>query len=73
MLKALKFFQYAYIIFAVMFAWDAISNWSIDRSRSYISLLFAALAVWGIIDPDDLWSFVKFALGPLEFFGIATP
>ncbi|MDG1661264.1 MAG: hypothetical protein P8H40_07815 [Winogradskyella sp.] len=46
MLKALKFFQYAYIIFAVMFAWDAISNWSIDRSHSYISLLFAALAVF---------------------------
>ena len=46
MLKALKFFQYAYIIFAVMFAWDAISNWPIDRSRSYISLLFAALAVF---------------------------
>ena len=46
MLKALKFFQYAYIIFAVMFAWDAISNWSFDRSRSYISLLFAALAVF---------------------------
>ena len=35
--------------------------------------VFAALAVWGIIDPDGLWSFVKFALGPLEFFGIATP
>ena len=29
-----------------MFAWDAISNWPIDRSRSYISLLFAALAVF---------------------------
>lgn len=46
MLKALKIFQYAYIIFAVMFAWDAISNWSTDRSRSYISLLFAALAIF---------------------------
>ena len=46
MLKALKIFQYAYIIFAVMFTWDAISNWSIDRSRSYISLLFAALAIF---------------------------
>ena len=46
MLRALKFFQYAYIIFAAMFAWDAISNWSVDRSRSYISLLFAALAVF---------------------------
>ncbi|SHG63699.1 hypothetical protein [Winogradskyella jejuensis] len=46
MIKALKIFQYAYIIFAVLFAWDAISNWSLDRSRSYISLLFAALAVF---------------------------
>ena len=46
MLKALKFFQYAYIIFAIMFAWDAISNWSTERSRSYISLLFTALAVF---------------------------
>ena len=46
MIKALKIFQYAYIMFAVLFAWDAISNWSVDRSRSYISLLFAALAVF---------------------------
>lgn len=46
MIKALKIFQYAYIIFAVLFAWDAITNWSVDRSRSYISMLFAALAVF---------------------------
>lgn len=46
MIKALKIFQYAYIIFAVLFAWDAITNWSVDRSRSYISILFAALAVF---------------------------
>lgn len=46
MIKALKIFQYAYIIFAVLFAWDAITNWSIDRNRSYISILFAALAVF---------------------------
>ncbi|TCK67418.1 hypothetical protein DFQ05_1193 [Winogradskyella wandonensis] len=46
MIKALKFFQYAYIIFAVLFAWDAITNWSVDRNRSYISILFAALAVF---------------------------
>ena len=46
MIKALKIFQYAYIIFAVLFAWDAITNWLIDRNRSYISILFAALAVF---------------------------
>lgn len=46
MIKALKIFQYAYIIFAILFAWDAVTNWSVDRSRSYISILFAALAVF---------------------------
>ncbi|WP_366663752.1 hypothetical protein [Winogradskyella sp.] len=46
MIKALKIFQYAYIIFAILFAWDAISNWSTDRNRSYMSLLFASLAVF---------------------------
>lgn len=46
MIKALKIFQYAYVIFAILFIWDAISNWSVDRTRSYISLLFAALAIF---------------------------
>ncbi|WP_299111067.1 hypothetical protein [uncultured Winogradskyella sp.] len=45
-MKILKFFQYAYIFFAALFLWDAISNWSVDRSRSYMSLFFAALAVF---------------------------
>ncbi|MEF3077624.1 hypothetical protein [Winogradskyella poriferorum] len=45
-MKILKIFQYAYIIFAVLFLWDAISNWSIDRSRSYMSLFFVALAIF---------------------------
>lgn len=45
-MKILRLFQYAYIIFAVLFLWDAISNWSVDRSRSYMSLLFVALAVF---------------------------
>lgn len=46
MIKALKFFQYAYIIFAVVFIWDAIQNWSVERSRSYTSLLFGGLAIF---------------------------
>jgi len=45
-MKFLKIFQYAYIIFAVLFLYDAISNWSVDRNRSYMSLLFLALAVF---------------------------
>ena len=46
MIKALKIFQFAYLIFAVLFLWDAITKWSTERNRSYISLLFAALAVF---------------------------
>ncbi len=45
-MKLLKVFQYAYIIFAALFLWDALTNWSIDRNRSYMSLLFVALAIF---------------------------
>lgn len=45
-MKILKFFQYAYIIFAALFLWDAITNWSVDRNRAYMSLFFTALAVF---------------------------
>ena len=36
----------AYIVFAILFLWDAIENWSTNRNRSYMSLLFVALAVF---------------------------
>ena len=39
-MKLLQFLQYAYLIFAVLFLYDAIAN------KSYISLLFAALAIF---------------------------
>jgi uncharacterized membrane protein len=45
-MKLLKFFQYAYIIFAVLFLWDAITSWSQEGNRAYMSLFFAALAVF---------------------------
>ncbi len=45
-MKAVKLFQYAYLFFAVLFIYDAISNWTIDRSRAYISLGFTALAIF---------------------------
>ncbi|MDH7911582.1 hypothetical protein [Winogradskyella sp. SYSU M77433] len=45
-MKLLKFFQYAYLIFAVIFLWDAIQNWSEDRNRTYTSLFLAALSVF---------------------------
>ena len=45
-MKAVKLFQYAYLFFAVLFIYDAISNWSTDRSRAYISLGFTGLAIF---------------------------
>ncbi|MGB1307496.1 MAG: hypothetical protein ACPG6B_01200 [Oceanihabitans sp.] len=45
-MKIFKLFQYAYLIFGALFLYDAISNWSIDRNRAYLSLLFTALAIF---------------------------
>jgi len=45
-MKLLKILQYAYLFFLVLFLYDAISNWNTDRNRSYMSLLFAALAIF---------------------------
>ena len=45
-MKILGFFQYAYILFAILFLYDGISKWSIDRNGAYMSLFFAALAIF---------------------------
>ena len=41
-----KFFQYAYLIFAVLFIYDGISKWNDGTNGSYISLGLAALAIF---------------------------
>lgn len=45
-MKILQFLQYAYLVFAILFLYDAISKWNDDRNGAYISLLFVALAVF---------------------------
>lgn len=45
-MKIQKIFQYAYIAFAVLFFYDAITKWSEDRTGAYISLGLTALAVF---------------------------
>tara|TARA_Y100000758_G_scaffold261083_1_gene199241 strand:+ start:123 stop:389 length:267 start_codon:yes stop_codon:yes gene_type:complete len=61
-------------VFVKQRGWKTKEEWPITF---WISVLFPYLcvlfALWGIVDPDGLWSFVKLVLGPLEFFGIATP
>ena len=45
-MKTFKFFQYAYLIFAVLFIYDGISKWNNGTNGSYISLGLAALAIF---------------------------
>lgn len=45
-LKLFKFFQYAYLVFALLFLYDAFTSWNEEGTRRYISLLFAALAIF---------------------------
>jgi len=45
-MKILNFFQYAYLIFAVLFTYKAISIWSEDRGQSYLMLLLAGMAIF---------------------------
>lgn len=45
-MKIQKIFHYAYIVFAILFLYKAISTWSIDRNGAYMMLFFAALATF---------------------------
>ena len=45
-MKVLQFLQYAYLVFAVLFIYDAVSKWSENRNGAYTSLFFAAIAVF---------------------------
>lgn len=46
MIKALRFFQYAYLVIAIILVVEAVTEWSADRNRAYFLLFFAALAVF---------------------------
>jgi uncharacterized membrane protein len=46
-MKLLGFFQYVYLVFAVLFLYDAYTQWSSGNStRALMSFLLAALAVF---------------------------
>jgi LPXTG-motif cell wall-anchored protein len=45
-MKAGKLFQYAYIVFAVLFIYDGVSKWGDGTNGAYISLGLAALAIF---------------------------
>ncbi|WP_298554650.1 hypothetical protein [uncultured Algibacter sp.] len=45
-MKYSKIFQYAYLIFAVLFVYDGFSKWGDGTNGTYISLGLAALAIF---------------------------
>jgi len=45
-MKYSKFFQYAYLVFAVLFIYDAVIKYMEDGVIAYVSLLLAGLAVF---------------------------
>ena len=45
-MKFSKIFQYAYIVFAVLFIYDGIMKWGDGTNGAYISLGLAALAIF---------------------------
>jgi hypothetical protein len=45
-MKYLQFFQYVYLIFVVLFGYDAITKWATEPNRAYMSLFFAALSLF---------------------------
>lgn len=45
-MKYYKIFQYAYLVFAVLFILDGVSKWNTDTKGAYISLGLGALAIF---------------------------
>ncbi len=45
-MKYTKFFQYAYLVFAGLFIYDAIAKYATDGKIAYASILLAATAVF---------------------------
>lgn len=43
-MKIFKVFQYAYLVFAVLFIYDAYEQWG--KQRAYMSLILAATAIF---------------------------
>jgi len=45
-MKLFKIFQYAYIVFAVLFVYDAFAEYNTTGKIKYLSLFLAALAIF---------------------------
>ncbi len=46
MAKYFKFFEYAYLVIAIVFIVETILKWNSERQKAYIFLAFSALAIF---------------------------
>ena len=44
--KVYRFFEYAYLVIAVFFAFEAVNNWSTKRNRAYLFIFFVVVAIF---------------------------
>ncbi len=44
--KVYRFFEYAYLIIAVFFAYEAINHWSTQPNRAYLFIFFVIVAIF---------------------------
>jgi positive regulator of sigma E activity len=46
MVKYFKFFEFAYLVIAIIFIVETVLNWNLNRQKSYIYLAFSVLAIF---------------------------
>ncbi|TQI69709.1 hypothetical protein JM79_0594 [Gramella sp. Hel_I_59] len=46
MSKFFKYFEYAYLLFAAFFLFEAVRIWNDQRQRAYLFLFFVAIAIF---------------------------
>ena len=46
MSKMWKIFEYGYLVVAIIFIIETVLKWNTDREKAYMSLLFAAVAIF---------------------------
>ena len=44
--KVYRFFEYAYLIIAAFFAYEAVNNWNTERNRAYLFIFFVVVAIF---------------------------
>lgn len=46
MQKIWKIFEYGYLMIAIIFIFETVTNWNTDREKAYLLLLFSVLAIF---------------------------